>query len=69
MDLSLYMVKKIKSMPDKYYLILEPELVNVSFWYIPKRLRGMPHTDERIKILGEVSGRIFIVFFFCLCEM
>lgn len=41
-------------MPDKYYLILEPELVNVCFWYLPTRVRNMPHTAERIKILGEV---------------
>lgn len=41
-------------MPDKYYLILEPELVNVCFWYLPTRARNMPHTAERIKILAEV---------------
>lgn len=58
MEMSEYMVKKMKSMPDKYYLILEPEMVNVSFWYIPKRLRSMPHTPERVKILGEVSFSI-----------
>lgn len=55
MELSEYMVKKIKSMPDKYHLILEPQMVNVSFWYVPKRLRSMPHTPERVKMLGEVS--------------
>lgn len=48
------MVKRIKQMPDKYYLILEPEMVNVCFWYLPTRVRNMPHTAERIKILGEV---------------
>lgn len=54
MELSEYMVRRIKQMPDKYYLILEPELVNVCFWYLPTRVRNMPHTAERIKILGEV---------------
>uniref|UniRef100_A0A1B0DFY0 Glutamate decarboxylase n=1 Tax=Phlebotomus papatasi TaxID=29031 RepID=A0A1B0DFY0_PHLPP len=39
MDLAQYQVKKIKQNPDKFYLIMEPECVNVSFWYIPKRLR------------------------------
>lgn len=58
MELSEYMVKKIKSMPDKYYLILEPEMVNVSFWYIPKRLRSMPHTQEKVEILGQVSVKV-----------
>lgn len=41
-------------MPDKYYLILEPEMVNVCFWYLPTRVRNMPHTQERIKILADV---------------
>jgi glutamate decarboxylase len=57
MELTEYMVKRIKSMFDKFYLILEPELVNVSFWYVPTRLRSMPHGPEREKLLGEVSTR------------
>jgi hypothetical protein len=57
MELAEYMVKKIKSMPDKFYLILEPEMVNVSFWYLPTRVRNMPH-EKRLNILGEVSIKI-----------
>ena len=44
----------IKSRGDKFHLILEPECVNVSFWYIPTRLRGVPHDAERIQELGRV---------------
>lgn len=56
MGMSEYMVKRMKQMPDKFYLVLpEPECVNVSFWYIPTRARKMPHGPERIKILGEVN--------------
>lgn len=55
MELSEYMVEKIKSSPDKFYLLLEPEMVNVSFWYVPKRLRNVPHTPDRAEILGKVS--------------
>ncbi|KAK0086824.1 hypothetical protein PV325_002465 [Microctonus aethiopoides] len=54
MELTEYMVKRIKQMSDKFYLILEPELVNVCFWYLPTRVRNMPHTSEREKILGEI---------------
>lgn len=54
MELSEYMVKKMKTTPEKYYLILEPEMVNVSFWYVPTRLRKVPHNAERMKILGQV---------------
>ncbi|CAH0766030.1 unnamed protein product [Bemisia tabaci] len=55
MELSEYMVARIKSMPDKYYLLLEPECVNVSFWYIPTRLRSMQHSTEREAILGKIT--------------
>ncbi|XP_031628558.1 glutamate decarboxylase isoform X1 [Contarinia nasturtii] len=54
MELALYQVKLIKSQPDKFHLIMEPELVNVSFWYIPKRLRGVPHTPEKEEELGKI---------------
>lgn len=54
MELSEYMVEKIKASPDKYYLILEPEMVNVSFWYVPKRLRNIPHSPKRAESLGQV---------------
>jgi len=54
MGLTEYMVKKMKQMPDKFYLILEPECVNVSFWYVPTRLRNMPHGPEREESLGKV---------------
>ena len=41
MDLTAYQVEKIKSQPDKFYLIVpEPECTNVCFWYIPARLRS-----------------------------
>ena len=41
MDVTAYQVEKIKSQPDKFYLIVpEPECTNVCFWYIPARLRN-----------------------------
>lgn len=54
MELSEYMVRRIKEQPDKFYLIMEPELVNVSFWYIPTRLRKIPHSPQREQELGKV---------------
>ncbi|XP_055688685.1 glutamate decarboxylase [Lutzomyia longipalpis] len=54
MDLAQYQVKKIKQNPDKFYLIMEPECVNVSFWYIPKRLRGVPHDSKKEAELGKI---------------
>lgn len=54
MELGEYMVKKMKAMSEKFYLILEPEMMNVSFWYVPTRLRKIPHNAERVKILGQV---------------
>lgn len=63
MELSEYMVEKIKSLPDKFYLLLEPEMVNVSFWYIPKRLRNVPHSPQRADILGQVSFYIGSIYY------
>lgn len=37
-----------------YYYFFQPECTNVSFWYIPKRLRSMPHSPQKEKLLGEV---------------
>lgn len=54
MDLTQYEVRRIKEQSDKFHLIMEPELVNVSFWYIPKRLRGVPHSSEKEKELAKV---------------
>ncbi|XP_018567199.1 glutamate decarboxylase [Anoplophora glabripennis] len=54
MELTEYMVKRIKEQPDKFYLIMEPEMVNVSFWYIPTRLRKMPHGPQREQELGKM---------------
>ncbi|XP_070497336.1 glutamate decarboxylase isoform X2 [Chironomus tepperi] len=54
MDLTQYEVKRIKEQSDKFHLIMEPELVNVSFWYIPKRLRGVPHSAEKEKELAKI---------------
>lgn len=59
MELTQYEVKRIKEQSDKFYLILEPELVNVSFWYIPKRLRGIPHSGDLEKELGKVCKETF----------
>lgn len=57
MELSEYMVRRIKEQQDKFHLILEPELVNVSFWYLPKQLRGVPHDKNKELKLGKVSNR------------
>lgn len=55
MDLTQYEVKRINEQSDKFYLIMEPELVNVSFWYIPKRLRGTPHNRQKEEELAKVK--------------
>lgn len=54
MELAQYEVTKIKEMSDKFYLLMEPELVNVCFWYIPKRFRHVPHTPEKEEELARL---------------
>ena len=59
MEMTEYMVAKMKMTPEKFHFIVpEPEFVNVSFWYVPKRLRSMPHGPERVKLLGEICPKI-----------
>lgn len=60
MEMAEYQVQRIKEQSDKFYLILEPECVNVSFWYIPKRLRGIPHNKKREQELGKVMREILV---------
>lgn len=55
MELTHYQVKRIKEQSDRFHLIMEPECVNVSFWYVPKRLRGVPHDKRKEQELGKVN--------------
>lgn len=50
-----YLVKRLKADPEKFHMVYpDPEMVNVCFWYIPERLRGVPHGPERMRELGKV---------------
>lgn len=62
MQLAEYQLKRIREQPDRFHLILEPELVNVSFWYIPKRLRGVPHDKRKEAELAKVSENKFVIY-------
>ncbi|XP_046682896.1 glutamate decarboxylase isoform X2 [Homalodisca vitripennis] len=54
MELTEYMVKRIKSMPDKFFLLMEPECVNVCFWYVPTRLRNQSKNNVWEQELGKI---------------
>jgi glutamate decarboxylase len=54
MELTAYHVKRLKERNDRFHLLTEPELVNVCFWYVPKRLRDAPHDDDKAKQLSEL---------------
>lgn len=63
MDLTAYQVKKMKENPSLFYLIIpEPECTNVSFWYIPERLRDEKRDkwwqDELGKVTAKLKGRM-----------
>ena len=61
MGLARYQVTRMKDLSDKFHLLNEePECVNVCFWYIPKRFRGM-ELNKEVKIeLGKVLTYLFI---------
>ena len=55
MGLARYQVTRMKDLSDKFHLLNEePECVNVCFWYIPKRFRGMELNKEVQIELGKV---------------
>lgn len=59
---SSYLVRKLKERPDVFYMVFpEPECVNVCFWYIPERLRNVPHGPEREAELGKVSLSLSLI--------
>lgn len=60
MELSEYMVRRIKEQPEKFRLVLEPEMVNVSFWYLPRQLREVPHDARKEVLLGKVSNELTV---------
>ncbi|KAL1132080.1 hypothetical protein AAG570_010038 [Ranatra chinensis] len=55
MELAEYLVERIENQKDMFHLLLKPEMVNVSFWYIPKRLRTMPHSTAKEAELGRIT--------------
>lgn len=57
-DMTAYLVKRIKERKDEFHLILEPELTNVCFWYVPPSIRQMPHGPEKEKRLGVITPKI-----------
>lgn len=59
MELVQYQLKRIREQSDRFHLILEPECVNVSFWYVPKRLRGVPHDAKKEVELGKVRSSLY----------
>jgi glutamate decarboxylase len=54
MELADYHVKRIKENSDKFHLLMEPEFVNICFWYIPKRLRGLQHDEHKMAEMGKI---------------
>lgn len=59
MALTRYQVCRMKDLSDKFYLLEEnPQCVNVCFWYVPKRLRGVPMSKEKEIELGKVTAQL-----------
>merc|ERR1711962_744354 len=66
MELTEYQVEKMKECPEKWHLITpEPECTNVSFWYIPNRLRNEKRDhwwqEECGKATAKLKGRMMKV--------
>lgn len=58
MELTAYQVEKLKERSEMFYLLMEPDFVNVGFWYIPKSLRDVPNDTEKEAELGLLCPKI-----------
>lgn len=52
---ALYLRDRVRSTEGFRLVVEEPECTNVSFWYIPKRLRGMEETSKWWEQVGKVG--------------
>ncbi|XP_047115868.1 cysteine sulfinic acid decarboxylase-like [Schistocerca piceifrons] len=57
MDCSRYLTTKIKA-HKAFKLVLEPEYINVCFWYIPKRLQGLDNQNDFHQSLHKVAAKL-----------
>nr|XP_033794323.1 cysteine sulfinic acid decarboxylase isoform X2 [Geotrypetes seraphini] len=53
-SLTKYLVEEIKKR-EGFHLVMEPEFVNICFWYIPPCLRGKEECDDYWERLGKVA--------------
>lgn len=58
MDLTQYLVSKLKEQFDKFHFLMELEYVNVCFWYIPKLLRRYAHDRDKEEEFGALCPKI-----------
>ncbi|CRL04754.1 CLUMA_CG017814, isoform A [Clunio marinus] len=58
MDLAHYHVQRLKEKSETFHLLMDPEFVNICFWYIPKHLRGTPHNEEKTAAMGQLCPKI-----------
>ncbi|CAJ0598935.1 unnamed protein product [Cylicocyclus nassatus] len=56
MDHSAYFAKKVKE-TEGFELIMEPEFLNVCFYYVPKKLRNLSK-EEKYKALDKIAPAI-----------
>ena len=52
------MTERLKAQSDRWQLLIEPESLNVCFWYIPSMYRSLPHGAERDAKLDEATVEI-----------
>ncbi|CDW54899.1 glutamate decarboxylase 1 [Trichuris trichiura] len=57
MGLAAYVTAKIKRTPGYEMVLIQPEFLNVCFWYVPKKLRHL-EAEERTARLEKVAPKI-----------
>jgi glutamate/tyrosine decarboxylase-like PLP-dependent enzyme len=56
-DQAQYLTNLIKSKPDSFQMVHEPESLNVCFWFVPPSARNLSG-PERLAKMGDVTAKI-----------
>eukprot|EP01104_Vermistella_antarctica_P008507 TRINITY_DN212_c0_g6_i1.p1 TRINITY_DN212_c0_g6~~TRINITY_DN212_c0_g6_i1.p1 ORF type:complete len:504 (+),score=164.86 TRINITY_DN212_c0_g6_i1:52-1512(+) len=54
-DQAQYVVSELKKRPDSFRLLVEPESLNVCFWYLPNCARGLEDSPEKFDIMDKAT--------------
>ena len=55
-DQAVYMTNVIRSKPDVFKMVHNPESLNICFWFVPPSARSLPDGEEKLTKMGAVTA-------------